>query len=80
MKKLIAAMMALTLVTSIANAECGIFGAGIVLNNKGTTTLYELVLTGDSRHAPAGYSPMLNTGGWGSPAAPAPNLGTFSSP
>jgi len=77
MKKIIAAIMALVLVTGITYAESGIFGAGIVLNNKGTTTLYELVLTGDSRHAPAGYSPVLNTFGWGNPTSPSPNLGTF---
>lgn len=77
MKKALLALIALIAASTAANAASGIFGAGVVLDNNGTTTLYELTLLGDSRHAPSGFSPTLNTTGWGTTAAPTPSLGTF---
>ena len=62
---------------STLSAASGIFGASVVLDNNGTTTLYELSLLGDARHNPSGFSPTLNTVGRGSTAAPSPNLGSF---
>lgn len=62
---LIAAASFLVAASSL-NAASGIFGTGVTITNKGTVTLYESTLLGDSRHAPFGSSPALNTTGFDS--------------
>ncbi|MBI9020337.1 MAG: hypothetical protein JEZ10_03675 [Verrucomicrobia bacterium] len=77
MKRILTTIIALVLTIGSAHAASGIFGTGVVLNNKGALTLYELTLTGDSRHTPVNSYPALNSIGWGTTALPSPNLGTF---
>lgn len=72
MKKSFLALFALAASANSALAISGIFGTGVTITNKGATTLYEATLLGDSRHAPLGASPTLDTTGFDSV-----NLGTF---
>ncbi len=73
MNKLIPTLTSVLLLgATLSNAGSGIFGAGVVLDNDGTTTLYEATLLGDARHAPSGFSPTLDSTGFH-----LLNLGTF---
>lgn len=64
MKKTALTLITLIAASTAANAASGIFGTGVVINNNGTSTLYEATLLGDARHAPSGFSPTLNTTGF----------------
>jgi hypothetical protein len=71
MKKTLITLITLLTVSVAANADSGIFGTSVVINNNGTTTLYEATLLGDSRHTPTGYSGTTTSGFTGL------NLGTY---
>ena len=62
MKKTFITLITLLSVSVAANADSGIFGTSVVINNNGTTTLYEATLLGDSRHTPTGYSGTTTSG------------------
>ena len=80
MKKLLQTLLAVSalgLVTSPAFAGFGTFGSGVVLDINGTITLYEISLAGDSRLAPLGSSPVINSTSQPAFANGSKNLGTF---
>ena len=66
MKKITLGILTALVAASTSFAASGIFGTGVVINNNGTTTLYEATLLGDSRHNPSDFSPTLNTTGFDS--------------
>ena len=72
MKKTLITLITLLTVSVAANADSGIFGTSVVINNNGTTTLYETTLLGDSRHTPTGPFSGTTTSGFNGV-----NLGTY---